>query len=37
VKQIETVCSVFTFGYGSDPDPEFLRPFQIRPTACFTL
>jgi len=23
--QIEEVCSIFTFGYGNEPDPEYLR------------
>jgi len=23
--QIEAVCSIFTFGYGKEPDPEYLR------------
>lgn len=25
LSQIDRVCSVFTFGYGTDPDPEYLK------------
>jgi cellobiose-specific phosphotransferase system component IIA len=35
VKQIETVCSVFTFGYGSDPDPEFLKAISDQANGMF--
>eukprot|EP00029_Vermamoeba_vermiformis_P006664 TRINITY_DN2681_c0_g1_i1.p1 TRINITY_DN2681_c0_g1~~TRINITY_DN2681_c0_g1_i1.p1 ORF type:complete len:496 (-),score=113.95 TRINITY_DN2681_c0_g1_i1:23-1510(-) len=35
VKQIETVCSVFTFGYGSDPDPEFLQAISDQANGMF--